>query len=267
MIAQTVLSLSGDSIMGSFRKNSRRPQVEELEHRCTPGSVLDLLGDPLLAPLGQSLVFLEATETAVSVATANLSHTSSPQETAAKVDSAFPADAQGVRVNSSQPIVIDGALLATSASVSAQGNTILASPAAAQEQVPFKGSLEGLDITTAVNLPFVSVQVTATGNATQLGNFTYTELATVDTRSRIGTGTFVFTAANGDTVSGTASGQATLTAPGVLTIEENAIITGGTGRFAGATGTFTVTRLKDTVTFVTTGSFEGTISSPGASKP
>ncbi len=138
----------------------------------------------------------------------------------------------------------------------------LAGPVAAGEQVPFKGGLAGLDITTAVKLPFVSVKVTATGNATQLGKFTYTELDTVDTRTRIGTGTFLFTAANGDTVFGTDTGQAKLTAPNVLTIVANAIITGGTGRFAGATGSFTVTRLKNTVTGVTAGSFTGTISSP-----
>ncbi len=239
--------------MRSLRKNSCRPQVEQLEQRCTPGSVLDLLGVPLLAPLDQSLVFAEAAETAVSPATANLWHTNGTQETAAKVDSAFSADAQAVHVNSSKAAVID---------VAPQDNRILASPVAAAEQVPFKGSLEGLDIGTPVNPPIVSVQVTATGNATQLGLFTYTELDTVDTSTRIGTGTFVFTAANGDTVFGTISGKATFTPPNVLTIEENAIITGGTGRFAEATGTFTATRLKNSVTNVTTASFTGTISLP-----
>ena len=54
--------------------------------------------------------------------------------------------------------------------------------------------------------------------------------------------------------------------PGVLYIVETAIITGGTGRFAGATGSFTVERLFDTVAGTITGSFEGTISSRGASK-
>jgi hypothetical protein len=43
-------------------------------------------------------------------------------------------------------------------------------------------------------------------------------------------------------------------------------ITGGTGRFTGAAGSFTVERSLDQTTGVTTGSFEGTISSPGASK-
>ncbi len=139
----------------------------------------------------------------------------------------------------------------------------LARPAAAQAQVPFKGSLEGVDIATPLKPPFVSVKVTAMGNATHLGKFNLTILATVNRATGIGTGTFLFTAANGDTVFGTSSGKSTLTAPGVLTIVENNIITGGTGRFAGSTGSFSTTRLKYLATGVTTGSFTGTISAPG----
>ncbi|MGI8980632.1 MAG: hypothetical protein ACR2FY_15495, partial [Pirellulaceae bacterium] len=82
-----------------------------------------------------------------------------------------------------------------------------------------------------------------------------------------GSGTFLFTAANGDTVFGTISGQATFTPPNVLSIVGTATITGGTGRFVGATGSFTVERLKNTVTGETIGVFEGTISSPGAGNP
>ncbi len=139
----------------------------------------------------------------------------------------------------------------------------LVGPVAAGEQVPFKGSLEGLDTTTPLAPPFVAVTVEATGKATHLGNFTLTISATVNRAIGAGTGIFVFTAANGDTVFGIQTGQATLTAPGVLTIVENRIITGGTGRFAGATGSFTGTRLKDLVTGETIGVFEGTISHPG----
>src|SRR5262245_33998292 len=56
------------------RRNHHRLQLEQLEDRCTPGSVLDplsnpLLADPLPAPLGggHSSVLLEGTETAVSL--------------------------------------------------------------------------------------------------------------------------------------------------------------------------------------------------------
>jgi hypothetical protein len=73
-------------------------------------------------------------------------------------------------------------------------------------------------------------------------------------------GSYEFTAANGDTVYAEFTGIATPTAvPGVLYIEETATITGGTGRFAGATGSFTAERLYDMVAGTTIGSFEGTI--------
>ena len=45
----------------------------------------------------------------------------------------------------------------------------LTGPAAAQQQVPFKGSFEGDVTMTPLAPPFVSVLVNATGNATQLG--------------------------------------------------------------------------------------------------
>ena len=57
-------------------------------------------------------------------------------------------------------------------------------------------------------------------------------------------GSFTFRAANGDTLTANDSGQASTTGnANVLAIVEHATITGGTGRFAGATGNFTVRRL------------------------
>jgi hypothetical protein len=140
----------------------------------------------------------------------------------------------------------------------------LTGPLAAGEQVPFKGGYEGEDVGTPLAPPFVSAEVTAAGNAAHLGNFTFVQVATVDTTTRIGRGVFQFTAANGDTVYGTVVGQAAFTPPNVLTILETATIEGGTGRFAGATGSFSVTRLKNSVTNETICTFEGTISSPGS---
>ena len=146
----------------------------------------------------------------------------------------------------------------------------LTGPVTAGEQVPFKGRLEGDVERTFIpgNPPRVFVLVEGTGNATQLGRFTFAAPHYVNLATRTATGSYQFTAANGDTVSADFTGQATPTAiPGVLYIEETATITGGTGRFAGATGSFTVERLYDTITGTTIGSFEGTISSPGAGKP
>ena len=247
--------------MNSLSKNRRRPQVEQLEPRCTPGSVLSLLGSPLLAPLGQALVSLEATETAVSVVTTDQPHSNTAQETAANMDVAFSAAARAVPGNSMAPSVIDGALLATRALVSLQDHTIRASPVAAAQQVSFEGSFEGDVTITPLPPSSLSVLVNATGEATQLGRFTLAIPHTVNRSTRTAIGSYQFTAANGDTLSADFTGKATPTAtPGVLSIVENATITGGTGRFAGATGGFTCQRLFDTVAGTTTGSFEGTIS-------
>jgi hypothetical protein len=144
----------------------------------------------------------------------------------------------------------------------------LASTAAAGAQVPFQGSLDGVVTITPLNPPFVSALVDATGNANQLGQFTLAIPHVVNRATRMAIGSYEFTAANGDTVFAVFTGQATPTAtPGVLYIEETATITGGTGRFAGATGSFICERLFNTITGTTSGSFEGTISSPGADDP
>jgi hypothetical protein len=47
--------------------------------------------------------------------------------------------------------------------------------------------------------------------------------------------------------------------PEVLLVEEAYTTTGGTGRFAGASGSFTVERLFNLVTGFTSGSFDGFI--------
>ena len=78
------------------------------------------------------------------------------------------------------------------------------------------------------------------------------------------TGTFHLTAANGDQLfATTAGGEDQFTPPNVSHVTVVATITGGTGRFASATGTFTVERTA-TINFAAgtstaTGSFEGYI--------
>src|SRR5437879_4932655 len=144
----------------------------------------------------------------------------------------------------------------------------LAGPArAAEKQVPFKGSVQGRE--TAVFQPpppgTLSVDGSGTGIATHLGQFTVTWKITVNVSDGSAIGSFHFIAANGDSIFTTLAGQSEPTdTPGVFNIVEINTITGGTGRFAGAKGSFTLERLTDLNTGFTSGSFHGTITSPGA---
>lgn len=141
----------------------------------------------------------------------------------------------------------------------------------AVEEVSFKGRLEGT-FTFVPDPPpstFASVHLDAAGVATHVGRFTLesphrVDLSTVPAR---GAGTFALTAANGDRVTGRSEGLGTPTEnPDVYTIVETYTVIGGTGRFAGASGSFTSERMINLATLVTTGSFEGTISSPASAR-
>lgn len=134
--------------------------------------------------------------------------------------------------------------------------------------LPFEGRLEGRHVSRAPLGPaLVSDVFELTGQATQLGQFELVIEAVVNFGGFpvTGTGTLTFTAANGDRLVADDTGFSRLLAPGLVMITEHAIIDPdrSTGKFAGATGTFTVERQADAatgVTGVTFGSFDGTIS-------
>jgi len=137
--------------------------------------------------------------------------------------------------------------------------------AAAGNEVPFKGGLDGVVTRTPIDFRHDYVVINAAGNATHLGQFVLDIPHIVDHFDQTAHGTYQFTAANGDTVFADFFGLAATTAtPGVLYIVETVTITGGTGRFSGATGSFICERLFDRIAGTTSGSFEGTISSPGS---
>ena len=142
----------------------------------------------------------------------------------------------------------------------------LAAHSADKKESPFTGSLEGTVTVTPLTPPFASVLIEGTGHATLLGRFTVEIPHQVNQALRTATGTYVFTAANGDMLTAEFSGVATIVSPGIIATTETAIITGGTGRLAGATGSFTGERVFNMMTGTTAGSFEGSISSPGAAK-
>lgn len=153
------------------------------------------------------------------------------------------------------------------------------SVAYASSQVPFSLTLAGQDTLALRNCPSICLTHNGTGTGTELGDFTSwgrivgTSIKFLSATQLQGTTfeTYVFTAANGDRlyVTNFATGILDLTT-GQIPITGHWVITGGTGRFRGATGSGTtsgtlqvdkgLTSLSGTATFV------GTISSRGASK-
>ena len=135
----------------------------------------------------------------------------------------------------------------------------LAGRAVAEEQSPIKGSLQGVEIAD-VQFPKAFVDGSGSGKATHLGRFTMTYELEVDLLAHETFGSSVFTAANGDSLFTDITGLGTPTEnPDVVSVVEAHTITGGTGRFAGATGSFIRKYLLNLVTGVTSGSFDGTI--------
>lgn len=152
----------------------------------------------------------------------------------------------------------------------------LAIPAAAQQQVPFKGTFQGNDTVTP---PMLTQSITGTG--THVGQFSSTTLLKLGPSGGTGTGQWI--AANGDSIDTTVVGsgehvdmaacQVADAEPGDTynKITQIHTITGGTGRFAGIQGSFTVTlyhdvRLSSDGTHHTCGSYSGSITPPGVAK-
>jgi hypothetical protein len=139
---------------------------------------------------------------------------------------------------------------------------LFASPAPADQHVPFNGSWVSHE-TYDVQFPVMFVHGTATGYATQIGRYTATYEEQVDLLTGSSVGVITVVAANGDVIFATQTGQGDPTPdPDIFSIVEVSTITGGTGRFAGATGTFTIARLVSLTTGDSSGSFSGTISHP-----
>jgi hypothetical protein len=127
-------------------------------------------------------------------------------------------------------------------------------------QLPFRGSLQQTETGELQSPTLLVITGSAEGTATHLGRYTMTFRAEIDLTTRIGVGHATWVAANGDSLFTTGSGEATPTAdPNILSIEGTETITGGTGRFEGATGSFTGVRLLNQATGVSSGSFAGTI--------
>ena len=129
---------------------------------------------------------------------------------------------------------------------------------AAAAETPFKGTVNAVE-TSQLVFPIASVNREGRGTATYLGKYTEHVTLQINVLMRSGRGAATFTAANGDTLTASVVGQSTPTSPGVLSIVEVYTITGGTGRFAATTGTFTLHSTLTQATGVSTGTLSGSI--------
>ena len=134
--------------------------------------------------------------------------------------------------------------------------TLVVSAVAAE--TPFKGTVSAVETGTVV-FPTRFLVREGTGTATYLGRYTEHITMVINIPTLSATGAATFTAANGDTLTATIAGQATRTSPTTLSIVENYTITGGTGRFADATGSFALQSTLDQLTGASSGTFSGTI--------
>ena len=136
--------------------------------------------------------------------------------------------------------------------------------AMAQGTVPFKGTYESSESQSGGTFPVFLQVLGGGGNATHLGRFTVEAQWYVNVLTGGGLGTVTLTAANGDTLVGSATGTSVIV-DGLAYITETCVITGGTGRFARATGMFVTARVltlaspPGTATAESMASFQGTI--------
>jgi hypothetical protein len=140
-------------------------------------------------------------------------------------------------------------------------STTFAAPSA-EKQLLFKGSMQAVE-THVVTFPTFTLDATGSGNATQLGLFTMSFQGEVFIPTLSGTTSAILVAADGSSLYADGVGQGTATEnPDFVSIVEIYTITGGTGRFAGASGSFTVERLIQRSTGISSGTISGTIVMP-----
>lgn len=125
--------------------------------------------------------------------------------------------------------------------------------------LPLHGTFDGVE--TGVFQPAtntVLLTVLGSGNASQLGRYSSKAELTLDLPSGTTIGVITVTAADGSTISATVTGVG-LATNGISTIVETATITGGTGRFANARGSFRIERTLNQGTGTSSGSISGSI--------
>lgn len=137
-------------------------------------------------------------------------------------------------------------------------NTEVAAGRSEEKMRPFTGVY-----TTTVDVlsgpPLLRQRITGLGQATHLGNSRFVALPTLDVRTNQLSGTAIFYAANGDEFYTSFTGTASPIVNNIRTVNNYHTITGGTGRFADASGTFTGITVVNLSSPTNTITYEGTM--------
>lgn len=129
-------------------------------------------------------------------------------------------------------------------------------------RLPFQGVRESKE-TYRVDPLTMAVTASGSGVANQLGQFTTRYTAEVDLLDFSWSESAEFIGVNGDSIQMKGVGQATASrTPTMFNLVEIYTITGGTGRFTGASGTLTLHRLFSITTGAASDTFEGYIFIP-----
>jgi hypothetical protein len=128
--------------------------------------------------------------------------------------------------------------------------------------IPFQGTLQSNE-SYRTHFPTLFVTAQGSGEATLLGQITVNYQTEVNLSDLSQSGSVSFAGIYGDSLLATGVGQAIEDrTPGMFNVVENYTITGGTGRFARASGTLTLKRRVSAKAGITSGSFEGYIVLP-----
>jgi hypothetical protein len=134
--------------------------------------------------------------------------------------------------------------------------------------VPFKGRFEATGTASVLagdRCPDLTVQIQGPGTATHLGRLTTDQSHCATPTSLAFTdGLFTLTAANGDQLRGSYSGVFVPLDPPIFSIYGQFAFTGGTGRFADATGGGDASGVQNLATGDATVELVGTISNVGS---
>ena len=128
--------------------------------------------------------------------------------------------------------------------------------------IPFQGTMQSMENYSNVS-PTMFVTATGSGDATQIGRFAVSYKSEWNLVDLSATETAYFVTPEGNSFQAKAVGQAIEDrTPGMYNVIAIYTITGGMGRFEGASGTFTLKRLVSLTTGATSSTFEGTILIP-----